>query len=265
MTSDGMDLKNFYFQNIREDEYHYRFYNSIKNVNKVYNVFYGEEEKNDYSFELYDTEEVIQKFRDLCQPEVSFADKENTCWFYLATYYLYKMGYEIKEFPRILARPPVDPSDFTYKDIRNRMISEGKDDGGTVRYAARRVYVASLTFEVKTSHIEVDESIDQKFIEISNRNASFNNMSLDEKLAEIANLTENMLKKNGQFIELDYSTICFDHISNDEVKNFRKRLHCFRHSSDDALKERESYSDEQKNFMVDYGLTILKVIYSLVG
>ena len=121
MTSDGMDLKNFYFQNIREDEYHYRFYNSIKNVNKVYNVFYGEEEKNDYSFELYDTEEVIQKFRDLCQPEVSFADKENTCWFYLATYYLYKMGYEIKEFPRILARPPVDPSDFTYKDIRNRM------------------------------------------------------------------------------------------------------------------------------------------------
>ena len=145
------------------------------------------------------------------------------------------------------------------------MISDGKDDGGTVRYAARRVYVANLTFEVKTSHIEVDESIDQKFIEISNRNSSFNNMSLDEKLAEIANFTENMLKKNGQFIELDYSTICFDHISNDEVKNIRKRLHCFRHSSDDAIKERESYSDEQKNFMVDYGLTILKVIYSLVG
>lgn len=78
------------------------------------------------------------------------------------------------------------------------MISEGKDDGGTVRYAARRVYVANLTFEVKTSHIEVDESIDQKFIEISTRNASFNSMSLDEKLSEIANLTENLLKKNGK-------------------------------------------------------------------
>ena len=28
--------------------------------------------------------------------------------------------------------------------------------------------------------------------------ASFNNMSIDEKLAEIANLIENMLKKNGK-------------------------------------------------------------------
>lgn len=264
MMGDGMDLKEFYFQNIKEDEYHYRFLSSIQNVNKVYNVFSGEQEMYNYSFELYDTEEVIQKFRELCQPEVSFAGKENTCWFYLVTYYLYKNGYELKEFPRLLARPPVDPSEFTYKDIRNRMISEGKDDGGTVRYAARRVYVANLTFEVKTSHIEVDESIDQKFIEISTRNASFNSMSLDEKLSEIANLTENLLKKNGKYVELDYSKICFEYISDDEVKSFRKKLHCFRHSSDEAIQERESYSDEQKNFMIDYGLTIIKVIYSLV-
>lgn len=144
------------------------------------------------------------------------------------------------------------------------MISEGKDDGGTVRYAARRVYVTNLTFEVKTSHIEVDESIDQKFFEISTRNASFNSMSLDEKLSEIANLTENLLKKNGKYVELDYSKICFEYISDDEVKSFRKKLYCFRHSSDEAIQERESYSDEQKNFMVDYGLTIVKVIYLLV-
>ena len=34
---------------------------------------------------------------------------ENKIWFYLVTYYLHSSGYEIKEFPRILARPPVDP------------------------------------------------------------------------------------------------------------------------------------------------------------
>ena len=43
-----MDLKEFYFNNIQEEEYHYRFYDSIKDVNKIYNVFSGYEEVNDY-------------------------------------------------------------------------------------------------------------------------------------------------------------------------------------------------------------------------
>jgi hypothetical protein len=44
-----MDLKDFYFQNIQEDEYHYRFHASIENVNKVYNIFSGYEEVEDYA------------------------------------------------------------------------------------------------------------------------------------------------------------------------------------------------------------------------
>jgi hypothetical protein len=173
------------------------------------------------------------------------------------------MGFEIKEFPHVLARPPVDPCDFTYNDIRNRIIAQGGDDNGIVRYATRRTFVASLTFEQKSSHIEVDDSINQKFVEISNRQASFNSMSIDEKLAEIANLIENMLKKNGKFITPDYQTVCFEYISNDIVTNYRKRMHCFRHSTAEAIAERKSYSEDQKNFFVDYGLTIVKAIYSL--
>jgi len=175
-----MDLKEFYFQNIQEAEYHYRFHDSIKNVNRIYNIFSGYEEVDDYEFEVYDAEEAITKFRELCQPEVSFSSSEKKCWFYLITYYLYKMGYEIKEFPRVLARPPVDPSDFTYGEIRNRIIAQGDDDNGTVRYAVRR------------------------------------------------------------------------------------KMHCFRHATDEAIAERNSYSEEQKNFFVDYGLTIVKVIHSLL-
>lgn len=194
-----MDLKAFYFNNITDTEYHHRFYESIKNVNQIFNIFEGLQEVDDYEFEVYDVEEAITKFRELCQPEISHFDNEQQCWFYLISYYLYKMGYEIKEFPRLLARPPVDPSDFTYGQIRNKIIADGNDDGGTVRYATRRVYVANLTFEQKADHIELEDAIEQKFIEISNRNASFDNMSKDEKLAEIANLIENLLKKNGKF------------------------------------------------------------------
>lgn len=258
-----MDLKEFYFQNIEETEYHYRFRDTIKNVNKMYNIFSGYEEVEDYEFEVYDAEEAITKFRELCQPEVNFSN-ETKCWFYLITYYLYKMGFEIKEFPRVLARPPVDPGDFTYGEIRNRIIALGEDDNGTVRYATRRTFVAELTFEQKSGHIEIDDSINQKFIEISNRQASFNNMSMDEKLAEIANLIENLLKKNGKFVTPDYSAVCFDYISNDMVASYRKKLHCFRHSTNEAIAERASYSEGQKNFFVDYGLVIVKVIHSLL-
>lgn len=258
-----MDIKEFYLKSIQESEYHYRFYDSIKNANRVYNIFDGYTEVDDFAFEVFDAEEAITKFRELCQPEVSFANDENKCWFYLVTYYLYRMGYEIKEFPRLLARPPVDPTDFTYGEIRNRIIAQGGDNNGTVRYATRRTFVAGLTFELKSNHIGIDNSIDQKFIEISNRQASFNNMSTDEKLSEISNLIENMLKKNGSFITPDYSSICFDYISNETVTSYRKKMHCFRHATNEAITERNSYSEEQKSFFVDFGLTIIKVIRTL--
>lgn len=259
-----MDIKAYYLQNIQESEYHYRFYDSIMNVNRVYNVFNGYTETDDYAFEVFDAEEAISKFKELCQPETSFENAENKCWFYLITYYLYKMGYEIKEFPRLLARPPIAPDDFTYKEIKNRIIAQGGDDNGTVRYVARRAFVAELTFELKANHIGIDNSIDQKFIEISNRQASFNSMSTDEKLSEIANLLENMLKKDGRYVTPDYSSICFEYISDETVHNYRRGLQCFRHASADAIAERSSYSEEQKDFFVDFGLTIIKVIHKLM-
>ena len=216
-----MDLKEFYFQNIKESEYHHRFLNSVKKVNYTYNLFTGEEENQDYQFEIYDVEEAITKFKELCQPDVNFSP-ENKCWFYLITYYLNTLGYEIKEFPRILARPPAEPADFTYGEIRNRIIALGGDDNGTVRYATRRAFVAELTFMQKSCNIEVSDSINQKFIEISTRQASFNCMHTDEKIAEIANLIENMLKQDGKFITPEYEKVCCGFIDDTIVKNYRK-------------------------------------------
>lgn len=258
-----IDLKEFYLQNIKESEYHYRFFDSIKKANCTYNVFYGEAENKDYRFEIYDIEEAITKFKELCLPDVVFSN-ENRYWFYLVTYYLYTLGYEIIEFPRILANPPVEPTDFTYRDIRNRIIALKKDDKGTVRYATRRDFVEKLTFKQKTCNIDVDDSINQKFIEISTRQASFNCMHTDEKLAEIANLIENMLKQDGKFITPEYEKVCCGFIDDTIVKNYRKQMQCFRHCTDEAIAERKTYSEEQKTFLVDYGLTIVKAIHELI-
>lgn len=102
-------------------------------------------------------------------------------------------------------------------------------------------------------------------MEISNRNASFDNMSTDEKLAEIANLIENLLKKNGKFISPDYSSICLDFVSNDSVTSYRKKMQCFRHPSEEAIAERKTFTEVQKSFFVDYGLTLVKVIHILLN
>lgn len=259
-----MDLKDFYLRNIKDTEYHFRFNESIKNVNQVFNIFDGLQEVEDYAFEVFDVDEAITKFRELCQPELTYYDNEKKVWFYLVCYYLFKMGYEIKEFPRILARPPIEPYDFAYDQIRAKIIAEGNDENGTVRYKTRRKYVANLTFELKSSHIELEDAIEQKFIEISNRNASFDNMSTDEKLAEIANLIENLLKKDGKFATPDYTSVCLDFISNDSVTRYRKKMQCFRHSSDEAIAERKTFTEEQKSFFVDYGLTLVKVVHVLM-
>lgn len=63
-----MDLKEYYLKNIKESDYHYRFYNDIKKIN-VKEIFWCEIE--DYKFEVFDSEEAIGKFKRLCQPDIN--------------------------------------------------------------------------------------------------------------------------------------------------------------------------------------------------
>lgn len=260
-----MDLREFYLENVSKTEYYFKFYDLIKNINYTYNVFYGLEESQNYKFIIYGIDDAIEKFKNLCQPENEIHSQEDECWFYLILFYLYKNGYIIEEFPRIIEYPPTESYQFVNKDIRNKILAEGKDNNGTVRYAERRKLVANLTFKQKQKYIEINDTIEENFKKISNRQAEFNKMSVDEKILEIANLIENFLKKDKKFIALDYSKICFDYINEDTIKKYRKDIQCFRHSSEQALKERANYSKEQKDFMIDYGLTILKVIHTLLN
>ena len=122
-----------------------------------------------------------------------------------------------------------------------------------------------LESDDSVSHTEINNEIEDKFIEISNRQAAFDKMSLDEKLEEINNLIENLLKKNDKYLKLPYGEIAFKYVSNDIITQYRKQTHCFRHSSEKAIKERKTYTEAQKLFLVDYGLIIVKIIHSLIG
>lgn len=259
-----MDLRQFYLENVSEKEYYYKFHDLIKNINQTYNVFEGYQETYDYKFFVDDIDDAIEKFKYLCLPENENHDNKAKCWFYLVLFYLNKCGFIIEEFPRVIEHPPTNTFDFVNKEIRTRLIAEGKDINGTVQWNTRRKLIASLTFIQRESFVELEDVIERKFKEISNRQASFQAMSMDEKLAEIANLIEHMLRKNGKFISLDYSQICFDYIDDAAITKYRKKLHCFRHSSLESINERESITKEQKTFLIDFGLTIVKVIHALL-
>ncbi len=259
-----MDLKEFYNEHIKTDEYHYKFFDAINIKLQRVSVFGYVEEIESSSFEVFDEEEAITNFKKICQTGVEFSI-DNTVWFYLLTYYLHKNGYTLNMFPRILARPPKDPLEFTYEEIRNRIISRGEDVNGVVSFASRRKLIEGFEFKKGDNDISLDDSIDKKFQDISNRKAPFNSMSVNEKLAEIANLIENLLNKNGKFRVLNYSEYYFDFISDNTIKQFRKKLHCFRHATDEAIRERETFTEEQKYFFVEYGLVIINVIHSLLN
>lgn len=111
----------------------------------------------------------------------------------------------------------------------------------------------------------IDDNLDVLFQNISTRKASFNNMSLDEKLKELANLIEHLLKKNGKFININLGEITLDFISNNDVKNFRNKLQPFRHSSDKSLIERKKITQLQKKFLVEYGVVICTSIYNYLN
>lgn len=261
-----MDLRKFYFENINADEYHYKFKDQIKNVNKKYIVVgrYQNVIETDLKFEIYDVEEAISRFKALCQPTEEFNDNEKKCWFYLITYYLHKLGFQIKEFPKVLARPPINPIEFTYTDVRNKITAQGDDNNGNIPFTKRSLFVANLTFELGPNNIEIPDTIDKRFRKISNRNAEFKNMSTDEKLAEIVNLIENLLKKDGKFFSVDYSPVCFEHINEPTIKTYKNKIQCFRHASPESMAEREEFSSEQKSFLVDYGLIIIKATYDIL-
>ncbi|EAG4642779.1 hypothetical protein C5754_14015 [Listeria monocytogenes] len=81
-------------------------------------------------------------------------------------------------------------------------------------------------------------------------------MTNEEKLKEIANLLEYLLKDGKKFITLDTETIYCGFISNEQITAYRKKIQCFRHSSVDSLAEREFLKDNIE-FLISYGLAIL--------
>lgn len=111
------------------------------------------------------------------------------------------------------------------------------------------------------SGISPEIAIKEKFQMISTRSAKFEEMSADEKIKEIVNLFEFLLKKEGRYISVDLQKVSLGFLSNGVVIEYRKKLQCFRHSTTESIEQRKEFNDEQKFFLINFGVLLCNLIH----
>lgn len=110
------------------------------------------------------------------------------------------------------------------------------------------------------SDVKAKQTIQEKIQMVSTRGSTFDQMEPDEKLENLANVIEYLLKKNGKYEKVDSDEAFCGLVTNDGVKDFRSRMQCFRHVTKADLKKRKSFTQGQKEFLANYGLTICMAI-----
>ena len=207
----------------------------------------------DIPYSLFDDQAVIDKFRELCQPSNGYNDVDNS-WFILICFYLWNNGYIIEQFPNLLERPR-GLEQFAYGDIRAYAKKHHLDVDGIVKWDVRRTIVADLRIIKKDGNICLDKEIENLISDIDTNNHRWSEMSLDTKLMNLNNTIEYLLKLDRKFIGIpDIENI------SDLVRpiDFRKITHVFRHG--DTIQYRRNFSDSEKIFLIDYGVSLVHLI-----
>ncbi len=215
----------------------------------------------DEQFIYVDRQEVVERFRLICKPPESEYENDNN-EFLLLCFWLNKNGYVIKEFPNILSRPS-SLFNFAYNDVRKYIQNERGSDG-TVQWWERRELCDNLSITTNTTFQLLPDDIEDKIRLISTRGAEFDGMTVDEKLQNLNNLIENLLKPDskGGYLSINYDDVFFGFILEDDVKQLRKRTQSFRHATEDTLRERASIPEDEKKLLADLGVFIAVHLHS---
>lgn len=112
----------------------------------------------------------------------------------------------------------------------------------------------------ENQYIEVEARVDETLPRISTRNATFLEMEVDEKIESLNKFIENKLKIGKKYIDLDCETLFKGLITNDSIREYRNVTNCFRHGSEETINDRANLSEDEKVFLINYGLTICNVI-----
>ena len=208
-------------------------------------------------YKLYDESELKDKFRSICQPPDNHT-LEDESWFILISFYFFCHNIYIRQFPKLFERPK-SLFDFAYTDIRQYAFDNGYTNGDmtTVRWSIRRQIIEELVFEKSVQGVTPTEDIVDLINIIESNNTSWQEMSLDAKLAALNNVIEHGLKRDDRFIDIPD----IDNIRNFvKCREFRISTQCMRHGSKEALRDRREFNDSEKQFLVDYGVSLVYLI-----
>lgn len=210
------------------------------------------------NYQYEDEQHVINRFRELINPsnEKNYSLRGYNNEFVAITRYLGGSGYQIKQFPNILAHP-TPLKTFAYDQVRS-YVQTRRNEMGTVTWDERRKLISEMEFSrVKPSVIDVPKDIQGIIRSISVRDSEWESQSDNEKLRTIADLIENLLKQsNGKFITLG-DDVFYGFFSNDLLKELRKQLQVFRHSNKEAIQDRESFDEDKKQFLIHLGVVLV--------
>lgn len=213
------------------------------------------------NLEVDDEEDAIQKWKERIYPTNSFNEEKET-EFILLSFWLYEKGFVVENHPRILEKFNTREAISNGEMFMAAKKKFGVNSLGAVTWKSRREYIDELIIKREdNSPIAIEQSLSSIMTLVSPRNADFERMELNEKLANIRDVFEHIGKQNGKYTKIPFETLTKGHITTESVLKFKDELQCFRHGLTDMVEQRSKYSDEEKRNMVDYGLVILSVSY----
>lgn len=112
-------------------------------------------------------------------------------------------------------------------------------------------------------YVSFNHKTNDLLTKVSNRNTDFLNMDIDEKIGYLNMAIENILMVNKKYIQVDSNKLFLNLITNEDIINYRKVTHCFRHGSEEMIMKRNEFSEKQKIYLVNFGLTICDVLVEL--
>ena len=244
------------FDNCVEGTYYERFCTKIQRFADEEAVVFGLE-PSVLEYKLYDEDELEDKFRSICQPSDNDTPEDES-WFILISFYFFRHNIYIRQFPKLFERPK-SLFDFAYTDIRQYAFDNGYTNGDmtTVRWSIRRQIIRELIFEKSVQGVIPTEAVVKLINIIESNDTSWQEMSVDAKLAALNNVIEHELKRNGRFIDIPDIDNIRDFV---KCREFRINTQCMRHGSEEALCDRREFNDSEKQFLVDYGVSLVHLI-----
>ncbi|RPA60697.1 hypothetical protein EF384_04430 [Aerococcus agrisoli] len=219
-----------------------------------------------YTYENDDV--VIGAFKETLKPK-STKEKSVICSDYtekdfdeysLIIKWLKENDYYILEFPNVIENQ-TDLKSFGYDMIRSK-IKEETGITDRILWSDRRELIDNLTIVRKNDNpvFLFSEDILDMIAHISTNKGDFHTFSLDDQLVNLNNSIEYLLKTNKEFVTIE-PNIFYKYFSNEDIKRFRNETQVFRHSSPQAIDERNQWDEQKKKFYVRLGIIMVTNIY----